>query len=182
MNSPPSPEPGASPLHAGVYLWAICGVLALLVQALVRLTPIALEPLRTGALSPGLFAICVAWVIANLYLEGYRGFQLRFVPRVIARAQHLATRSDASALTVVFAPLFAMAYFGAKRRAMIAAWILTSVIIIAVILVRALPSPYRGIVDAGVVAGLGYGALNLAYSAFVQLIAPRPTADPELAL
>lgn len=171
---------GASQLRTGVYVWAIVGVLALLVQALVRLAPIALEALQSGALSPLLSATCLGWVLMNLYLEGYRGFQLRFVPRVIARAQHLATRPDASPLTLLFAPLFVMAFFGARRRAVIAAWALTFVIVLAVILVRALPSPYRGIVDAGVVAGLGYGAMNLAYAASLQLISPRPTADPEL--
>ncbi len=175
------PKSGAAEFRPGVYVWAIGGVLTLLAQALVRLGPIALEPLRTGALSPSLLVVYCGWVLVNLYLEGYRGFQLRFVPRVIARAQHLASRSDATLLTVLFAPLFAMAFFGAKRRAVIAAWALTCAIVVAVLLVRALPPPYRGLVDAGVVAGLGYGTANLVYAALAQLIAPRPTADPELA-
>src|SRR6187551_3697910 len=75
----------------GTFVWAVCGITLLLVQAQVRLGQIAWEALSSGAMTQVQVAICVTWVVMNAYLEGYRGFHLRFVPRVIARAHHLAT-------------------------------------------------------------------------------------------
>src|SRR5688572_25078953 len=145
-----------------VYGWAILGVLVLLAQGLWKLVPIALEAVL-GDLSPFERAILWGFVVLNLYFEGYRGFQLRFVPRVVARALYLARTRSFGGWFVALAPLFVMGFFHAKRRARLSAWIVSALIALAVVIVRHLPAPWRGVVDAGVVAGLGYGTL-----AFVQ--------------
>jgi ABC-type spermidine/putrescine transport system permease subunit I len=138
--------------------WGVIGVLGLLSQAIYRLAPLAVEPLRTG-MSPLQWALYGGWVGFNAYAEGYRGFQRSFSPRVVARAIHLAQHP--SLLAVVLAPPYCMALFRAKRRRRITAWVLLVVIVTIVLLVRTVPQPWRGIIDAGVVVGLAWGALSI---------------------
>jgi len=45
---------------------------------------------------------------------------------------------------------------------MIVAWSVTSIIALVVIAVRHVPQPWRGIIDAGVVVGLLWGAVAVA--------------------
>ncbi|MCH2110443.1 MAG: hypothetical protein MK135_14060, partial [Polyangiaceae bacterium] len=137
-----------------IFLWAILGVFALLIQALVRLIPYTVQAIRDG-LTPTQWLILIAWTGANLYMEGYRGFQKRFVPRVLARAHHLEKQPQPH--HVILGPFFAMAYFHSSRRAKIAAAIVTVLVLLAIIAVRQLAQPWRGIVDAGVIAGLTWG-------------------------
>lgn len=138
--------------------WGVAGVLVLLGQAIYRLTPLALEPLRTG-MSGFQWALYVGWTIFNAYAEGYRGFQRSFSPRVVARAVHLARHP--TPLAVVLAPLYCMALFQASRRKLITAWVLLVVIVTIIVMVRMAPQPWRGIVDAGVVVGLSWGAVSI---------------------
>jgi hypothetical protein len=55
-----------------------------------------------------------------------------------------------------------MGYFFAKRKTQITAICLTLGIVLLVVLVRFLPTPWRGLVDFGVVLGLSYGVLSFA--------------------
>lgn len=139
--------------------WGVLGVLALLAQALLRLTPLAIEPIERGMMGAGHWALYLGWTAVNAYAEGYRGFQRAFVPRVVARAFHLARHPHP--LRVILAPAFCMALFHARRRDLLRSWILLGAIVVLVILIRLLPQPWRGIVDAGVVVGLGWGAIAL---------------------
>jgi hypothetical protein len=93
------------------------------------------------------------------YSEGYRGFQQGFSPRVAARARYL--RSRPNLLRTLLAPLFCMGYFHAIRKRKIVAYSLTAGIVVLVVAVRALPQPWRGIVDVGVVFGLAWGIASL---------------------
>ncbi|MEL6347557.1 MAG: hypothetical protein AAFV53_30900 [Myxococcota bacterium] len=135
--------------------WALIGFSLLLCVSIVRLTPKALA----GLTEPTLFTLLVygVSVAIMLYAEGYRGFQQRFSPRFAQRA--LAIRHAPTAARVLFAPFYAMALFDAPRRRMIASWVLLFMIIVLVALVAQLEQPWRGAVDAGVVAGLTYGLL-----------------------
>lgn len=147
------------PLGLVIASWGVIGVLAILAQALHRLIPLALEPIASAKMTPGHWALYVGWSVANAYAEGYRGFQRAFVPRVVARAAFLA--QNPRPLHVALAPIFCMAMFHARRKNLIMSWGLLVGIVIIVALVRLLPQPWRGIVDAGVVVGLGWGALAL---------------------
>ena len=142
-----------------IYGWGALGVVAVLTQAVVRLTPHALQPLRQGSLSAAQAFIYVAWVLFSAYTEGYRSFQGRFSPRVVARALYLAKAKHP--LGVALAPLFCMAFFHATRRALISAWSVTMLVIAAVLIVHQLAQPWRGIVDGGVVVGLVWGIVAI---------------------
>ena len=156
--------------------WGVAGIVGLLVQALVRLTPLALEPIEKGMLTPGHWALYLGWSAFNAYAEGYRGFQKAFVPRVVARAAYLAR--NPTLLRVLLAPLFCMAMFHARRKNLILSWGLVGIIVALVIAIRFLPQPWRGIVDAGVVVGLGWGTLALLVAVSRALVTGRiPPTD-----
>lgn len=145
-----------------VAVWGVGGVMLLLVQALGRLTALAWQAIA-GGLTGLQWAVLVGWVLLNAHAEGYRGFHCRFSPRVIARARHL-TRHP-TPLRVALAPLYCMSLFGASRRGVIVARSVLAGIVVLVITVRMLDQPWRGIIDAGVVVGLGIGALSVLYFA-----------------
>ena len=102
------------------------------------------------------FAVSMAFMG---YAEGYKGFQLKFSPRVAARALYL--KANATPLRVLFAPLFCMGFFHATRKRKNVAYAITTMVIVLIITVRSLPQPWRGIIDAGVLFGLGWGLLSV---------------------
>lgn len=149
----------------------------LLAAAIIRLFPWAWElvdhPLGTGQL-----LLLFGFVVFMAYSEGYRGFQKAFAPRVAARALHL--RRHPQGLRLLLAPFFCMAFFAAPTKRKCVSWILTLGVIGLVVLVRLLPQPYRGIIDAGVVVGLSWGLVALLYYSHQALMRGRVQADPEV--
>ena len=139
-------------------VWGIGGVLAILIEAATRLAFHVY-----GAIGAGLrvehWCIMGAWVAFMLWAEGWRGFHERFNPRVVRRAFDLAEKGSTS--NRVFAPLWAMSFWGDARRQVVVIWTLTAVIVGLVFAIRAMPQPWRGVIDAGVVAGLSFGAASL---------------------
>ncbi len=140
--------------------WGLGGVLALLAFAIYRLAPLALEifALRLNLLHWAALGFSVAYMS---YAEGYKGFHLGFAPRVVLRALILG-RSPSPGF-VLLAPLFCMGFIHATTRRKLATFGLTTMIICFVALVRLLPQPWRGILDAGVVSGLGIGIGSIVY-------------------
>ncbi len=159
-----------------IVLYGVLGVVTLLSQAIYRLTPVALEAL--GQLSRSQVALLVLWSLFMLYSEGYRGFQLRFSPKVVKRALHLAAHPRP--LFVLLAPAYCMAFFHATRRGLITAWGVTSMVMSLVIVVRFVPQPWRGMIDSGVVLGLLWGVLTLLYNTWVGLRGGVISATGEL--
>jgi hypothetical protein len=157
--------------------WGAAGVLGLLVAAIVRLAPRALEAYRAG-LTAGQWASAGLFCAFMAYTEGYRGFQLRFSPRTAARIRHLRDRP--AAVRAALAPAFAMGFFHATRRTKIAAWALTAAVILAVTLVQRLDQPWRGIVDFGVVVGLAWGVVSLVWSLGKALSGPDSGQSPQV--
>lgn len=157
--------------------WALLGFSLLLCVSIVRLTPKALAGLAEPA--PLTLLVYGGAVAIMLYAEGYRGFQQRFSPRFARRA--LAIRHAPTAARVILAPFYAMALFDAPRRRMIASWMLLLMIILLIALVAQLEQPWRGAVDAGVVAGLTYGLIATVACFFqARRHTPFPQSDPLL--
>jgi len=183
--SPLNADHPAAPSHKPAFdqltfIWSVVGILGLLVQAQLRLGKIAWEALSSGRLTRAELSVTLFWIVLNAYLEGYRGFHRRFVPRVIARAQHLATQPRSFPRWL--GPVYAMAYVRATPRAKYAAWGVTGAVLIAIFLVRRLNQPWRGIIDVGVVVGLFLGSVSLLLAAAQCLRGKVPTADPALPL
>ncbi len=148
-------------------LWGVFGFVLILGQAIYRLAPLAWQPIAAGKLEAWQWSLYGFSIVFNGYFEGYKAFQLQVAPRVVARADHLA--SHPKLFHVLFAPLFCMAMFHASRRRLIVSWLVYLGIIILIIGVRQLDQPWRGIVDAGVVVGLSWGVIAIVASFFSRL-------------
>ena len=159
------------------FAWGILGVLAVLSQALWRLYPLAWEAIEAG-LSGLQWAILVGWVLMMMHAEGYRGFHKKFSPRVVARAMWL--RDNPRPLFVAFAPLFCMNLFHASKRGRWTARFVVLGIVGLILVVRSLPQPWRGIVDAGVVLGLTIGVASIMYFLVRALGGTPPPIEPDL--
>lgn len=138
-----------------VAAWGIAWVSLLLGRAIWRLAPLALEPWTQDLMTNAQKGIYIAWLAANAYLEGYRGFQLRFSPRVVSRAIYLG--QNPRPLWIILALPFCMSLFHSTRRQMTVSWVFVVAIVLLIWWVRSLPQPWRGIVDGGVVLGLMWG-------------------------
>lgn len=141
-------------------IWALAGITLIFLSAIGRMAPYALEALRSE-LSVAEWAMLLSWSVFMLITEGYMGFQKRFAPRVAARARNLL--SSPNVLNIALAPLFCMGYFHAPKKRIIIIWSATFVIALLVVLVRQLVQPWRGIIDTGVIIGLGYGLASIYY-------------------
>ena len=135
------------------------GMVLLLLDAVVRLMPIALAPLLDGSMQLWHWGLFIFWVSVMSYTEGYRGFYKRVGPLTAARAFYLAEERPRK--HVILGPVFCMAMYHADRRTLIVRWCLLLGIITLVLMVRQLPQPLRGIVDAGVIFGLGIGLVSM---------------------
>lgn len=141
-----------------IFAWAVLGVVSFLSAAVLRLLPMALEPL-SGPLEPIHVIAYLLSVGFMAYSEGYRGFQKQFSPRVVARARGLAERRHP--LWSLLAPVVAMGLLHATRKRLIVSWAITLGVVGLVVLVRKLDQPWRGVVDAGVVIGLSWGIVAI---------------------
>ncbi len=142
----------------GAAVWGVVGFLGLLAQAIIRLGGQALTVMQSE-LTVIHIAVLVVWVVFMVYSEGYRGFHMRFAPRFVARAFHLAHNPRLP--FVILAPMYCMGLIHATRRRLIVSWCLLLAIVALVAAVRQLSQPWRGIVDAGVVLGLVVGFVSV---------------------
>jgi hypothetical protein len=120
-----------------------------------------------------------AYVVTSLwfaYVEGYKGFQLKFAPLVVARSFTIEKIHH-----FILAPLYSMGLFHATKKRMTVSWGVTLGVAAIVALVKRLPYPWRNIVDAGVVAGLSWGicAILVLYAKALWKNKP-PAIDPAL--
>lgn len=135
-------------------IWGIGGILLLLSFAIWRMLPNALTAFEYE-FNGYHWALLIGNTLIMAYYEGYKGFQKAFSPRAAARARYLYTQGKPAHLLA--APFFCMAYFAAPRSRKIATWVLTISIVVLVLIFQRLPQPFRGILDVGVILGLGWG-------------------------
>ncbi len=156
-------------------LWGMLGVSLLLLRAIVRLTPPAIAP-WVGTISHFHATLAVVWLIFNAYVEGYRGFQKRFCPRVVSRALYL--RNHPRWWSVAFAPAFCMGLIYASQRRLMFSWGFTFFIVGIVSVMKRVPQPWKGIIDGGVVIGLVWGVCVL-WWLFARAIIKNETMEPQ---
>lgn len=158
-------------------VWGLAGILALLLSAVLRLWPLAVEAFSHPLDLYHRTALLVI-ALAMAYFEGYKGFQMAFSPRTAARARHLLQHPVL--LHVLLAPFFCMGYFHASRRRKITSISITFGIVILVVLVRFVEQPWRGIIDFGVVIGLAWGIVSLLAFSIQALGEDEYPYDPEV--
>jgi hypothetical protein len=98
------------------------------------------------------------------YVEGYKGFQLKFAPLVVKRSFSLVIGTrQGSVLNYLLAPIYSMGLVHATKKRLITSWCVSLGVAAIVAAVKRLPGPWRCIVDAGVVVGLTWGSLSILY-------------------
>ena len=137
-------------------LWAIGGIVGLLVWAVYRLARISIAAFD-HPFAWYHWAALLAIIPFMAWSEGLRGFQLRFSPRVAERA--MTVRRQPTLRRVALAPLYAAGYFEGTRRERLGVWLGTLGILVLIVVVHRLDQPWRGILDAGVVVGLSWGTI-----------------------
>ena len=158
-------------------VWGISGVAVLLCYSISRLSQVSLAALEYELFWYHWMALALN-ISYMAYAEGYRGFQKGFSPRVVARAKYL--HEHPRGLYVLLAPFFCMGYFCIHRNRQIFTFILTVMVLLFVILLPYLAQPWRGIVDAGVVVGLGWGLLSLLFFVHQAVTSDRFAHSPEV--
>lgn len=146
--------------------WAVLGVAFTFAEAIVRLGHVAYQTLH-GGLSPSQWLAFVALVSAFGYWEGERALRRRFAPAVVARALELEAHT-AKRWQLLLAPLYAANLVGAPRDKLLRAWAAVFGIAAAVLIVRQLPAPWRGLVDGAVVVALSVGLVGLLSRFYVE--------------
>lgn len=147
-------------------LWGLVGISLLLSSAVVRLLPKIHQGLSQH-LGPLQMIVLFFWCAFMLVAEGYRGFQKQFAPRVAGRLVEILEHPKL--IYIVLAPMYAMSYFAAPRRRIITSWCVTAGVILLILIVRQFSQPWRGIIDTGVVLGLGYGLVAIYVHSFKAL-------------
>lgn len=112
------------------------------------------------------------------YSEGYKGFQKAYAPRLAARMRYL--RDHPTPVSALLAPLFGMGYFHTTRTRLIVSYGLTVMIVVFVYVAHQLPQPWRGILDIGVVVGLSWGLISIAWFSWQALGDGEFEYSPEL--
>jgi hypothetical protein len=142
-----------------VVYWGAGAVVLSLLDAIARLTRHAIEGVAHGMLSGPQLAFTLVWTVVTVYGEGYRAFGSVLAPRMAARLLHLSERG--TGLQRALAPLHALSLFDTPPRRLLSAWVMLVGIVTIVLIVRKLPQPWRGSVDAGVVIALTWGTVAI---------------------
>jgi hypothetical protein len=167
---PPAPpqQKRAASSHVA-YFWGLLGVVLLFATAVLRLGERGVDAVRAG-LGAGEWLVLVVLTAAFVYGEGVRALQRRWVPWVLARLRMLD--GERRAWYRALAPLHAMAFIGAPRRLIAAAWGGSFAIFLAVLVVSRFPDPWRGIVDFAVASALLWATLVLIVTGVRQRFSP----------
>jgi hypothetical protein len=165
-------------------LWAAGGVVMILGKSIKRILPIALEPFGPNASAPlSNFQLSsyVAMCLWFAYVEGYKGFQLKFSPLVVARAQTLQPLNGTPIHHILFGPFYAMGLFHATKKRKIVSWSVSLGVGLIVAAVKRLAYPWRNIIDAGVIVGLSWGSLSIMIQWIkAALLGQKLAMDPAL--
>jgi len=169
-------EVSHSPL---VTAWGVFGVAAYLAYGVQKVGPI----IRIGISSISSSSQWVALVLTLIffaYVEGFRGFQKSFAPRVVSRAWAVSQRGG-PLWHKIAAPIFSIGYFHGRRGRVLSSWLLTLGVAGVVAGVKRLGPVSRGIVDAGVALGLTWGIASVILIYLRSLLkGSAPEYDPAL--
>ena len=164
--------------HFFCLIWGVGGIIALLIHAIWRITPIALEMWSYEGFNTIHWITLFVWVGFMAYTEGYKGFQKAFSPRVVARAIYIG--NNPTPLRVLLAPVICMGLLHATRKRLLVSWILLIFIVCLIVGIQYLNQPWRGIVDAGVIIGLGWGLFSLIWFMVRAVLGNIPTINPDV--
>lgn len=157
--SPPSSPSslGDPPKGALATGWALLGVAGIFGWAVFRLGRRGVEAIQ-GGLEPFEWLVLVGLTVGFVYSEGVLTFDRRWIPKLVIRARRL--RSEGRLLQML-APLYALSLVGTRPKDLVKGWGGTALIVMAVLIIREFPSPWRGIVDFAVASALAWGMVTI---------------------
>ena len=164
-------------LRSVLGIWGSFQVLAMLGNAIQRLSPIAFQPFIQKDFQPIHWALYIVFTLIMAYSEGYRGFHKKFSPMAVERAFGIV--DNLSIFSVLLAGPYSMGLFGASRKRMIVSWMMTIGVFCLVVIVKRVPYPYRSIIDAGVVMGLTLGSISIIWYVIQSLLGNIPKTTTE---
>lgn len=141
--------------------WTLVGVGGLFTSAVTRLGSRGVATLSEG-LSPGQWVVLVLLTLVMVYGEGVLALQRKWVPRMLDRAR--AVRHESLGLKVL-APFYGLSLVGGPGKQLLRGWLSTTAIVVAVLVVRSFPEPWRGIVDFAVASALAWGLGSIVFGA-----------------
>lgn len=156
--------------------WALLGLVLLFANAVVQLGARGITTIR-GGLDPAEWFGLAALTVLFIYGEGVRGLQRRWIPAVLRRIAELRTEPRVSLR--LLAPLHAMFLVAAPRGTLWRAWAGVAAIVAAVLIVRSLPEPWRGITDFAVAAALAWGLVVILAGAIPLAVGRSPVRHAE---
>jgi hypothetical protein len=138
--------------------WAVAGVSALFASASYRLGERGIAVIRDGLGGWEWVALaCLTGLF--VYGEGFLALDRKWVPGLMRRAREL--RTERRLVLRLLAPLYGLSLIGAPPAKLVPSWLGTGAIVGAILLVRALPDPWRGIIDFAVAAALAWGLVAI---------------------
>ena len=155
--------------------WCLSFICAILLFAIMRLFSVTMDAFNNFPFFWYHWVTLVVVVIFMAHSEGYRGFQQNFSPRVVARAKFLYSHPEP--VLIFLAPIFLVGYIHINPTRQRNIVLLTVGILVLIFLIRFLPQPWRGIVDAGVVVGLTWGLVSL-FICGIRSLGSRPFNYP----
>ena len=138
--------------------WAVFGVSSLFAFAAYRLGERGIAVIRDG-LGGGEWMALVGLTVVFVYGEGFLALDRKWVPGLMRRVR--ALRDQRSLIVRLLAPMYGLKLIGARPAALLPSWLGTAAIVGAVLVVRTLPEPWRGIVDFAVAAALAWGLVAI---------------------
>lgn len=152
-DTPSSPHSATGTAAAA---WGIAGFILLLIRGVQRITPQVVEASETDLDMVHWAAAAVSILLFGVG-EGYVAIQKHYMPRLLARADRL--RRHPRPIYVVLAPLYCMGMIGWDLKTMLRGWGMVAAIVLMVLLVRRITSPWQEIILAGVVFALAWAAV-----------------------
>ena len=140
------------------FYWGVLGVIYILSQTIVKLFSYVSE-MSLAQLQIFHWVFLIGFTLFMAYAEGYKGFQKKFSPRIIARAIYL--KNNLTPVRFILAPLFCIGYFHGTRKRLITSYCVTAFIALLVLIVKSAPQPWRGMIDVGVIVGLSWGVIAI---------------------
>lgn len=138
--------------------WTVLGVAAVFAWAVYRLGRRGIDAVRAGL--DGLeWTALVLLTVGFVYGEGIRALDQRWIPGLVERARRL--RYEPGVLLRVLGPLYGLCLIGRDAGELVRGWLGTAGIVVAVLVIRAFPDPWRGIVDFAVAAALAWGLVAI---------------------
>lgn len=157
--------------------WGLAGVVTMLLYSVMRVIPSwsELAAPQNGLIDYVVFSIVL---LAMIYWEGYKGFHKAFAPRVVSRSKALIYQP--SPVYRILAPVFCIGLIGSPIRRKISLIVFTGVIVLLVVGVKAMPQPWRWMIDLSVAMALLVGVGSILWLSCRDWNQEGYLCDPEI--